>query len=263
VTERARRLLAPLALVAAAVIGCAELTSVPSGVSALDFTGIPFPAVVTGDTLRDVAGISAPLRATAYDGRGAVITDADIQYVALDTGVTIDANGFLIATRRDGTVRVVASVAGLQSQARQIVVTRAPDSVVAPTTDVALEYRVPDAAANVSPALALSLRSNDTTGAVSPNVAGWLVRWRIIHAGDTLATTDTSTVALWAPSGNRHTLTDTTKADGTSSRRLRVYSNLLPLQPDSFIVVAEIRSRGVQVPGSPVRYVVTITPPTI
>lgn len=261
--RRARRLLAPLALVAAAVIGCAELTSVPTGVSALDFTGIPFPAVVTGDTLRDRNGVSAPLRATAYDSRGAVITDADIQYVALDTGVAIDANGFLTASRRDGTVRVVASIAGLQSQARTLFVTRAPDSVLAPTTNVALQYRVPDAPANVSPALELSLRSADTSGGVSPNVAGWLVRWRIIHAGDTLAVTDTSTVALWSPSGTRHTLTDTTKGAGTSSRRLRVYSNLLPLQPDSFIVIAEIRSRGVQVPGSPVRYVVTVTPPTI
>jgi len=261
--ERARRLLAPLALVAAGVIGCAELTSVPSGVSALDFTGIPFPAVVTGDTLRDANGIATPLRATAYDGRGAVLTDANIQYVALDTGVTIDANGYVIATRRDGIIRVVASVAGLQSQARQLFVTRAPDSVLAPTTDVALQYRVPDAAANVSPALALSLRSNDTADGVSPNVVGWLVRWRIIYAGDTLAPTDTNTVALWSPSGNRHTVIDTTKTDGTASRRLRVFSNLLPLQPDSFIVVAEIRSRGVQVPGSPVRYVVTITPPTI
>jgi hypothetical protein len=260
---RARRLLAPLAVIAAGVTGCAELTSVPTGVSALDFTGIPFPAVVTGDTMRDRDGVSAPLRATAYDSRGTIITDADIQYVALDTGVTIDANGFLIASRRDGTVRVVASIGGLQSQARTLFVTRAPDSVVTTTTDVALQYRVPDAAANVSPALALSLRSNDTAGGVSPNVAGWLVRWRIIHNGDTLAVTDTNTVALWSPSGTRHTLTDTTRADGTSSRRLRVYSNLLPLQPDSFIVIAEIRSRGVQVPGSPVRYVVNVTPPTI
>jgi len=259
-TRRVTRLAAPLAVAAAGILGCTGLTD-PDGIAALDFTGIPFPAVVSGDTMRDPSGVAAPLRATAYDGRGNEIADAPIAYVALDTGVVIDGLGFLQATRRSGQVRIVASVSGLQSQQRVIQVTREPDTVAAPTTAVEFQYRLPDAVANVSPALQLSLQTNDVLAGENGNVPGWLVRWRIIHDGDTLSPTDTSKVALWAPSGQRHTLRDTTKADGSAARRLRVYANLLPVQQDSFIVVAEILSRGTHVPGSPVRYVVTISPP--
>jgi hypothetical protein len=257
-----RRLAAPFSVVVAAVIGCADIGA-PGGIGALDFTGVPFPAVVTGDTMRDTLGVAAPLRATAYDGAGNVIVGPDVQYVSLDTGVVIDANGFLRATRREGTVRVVASVNGLQSQQRLIAVTRTPDSVTAGTTALSFTYRIPDAAANVSVPMSLTVKSNDVAGGVSPNVTGWLVRWRIVHNGDTLAPSDTAIAALWATAGTRHTLRDTTKTDGTAGRRLRIYSNLLPPQPDSFIVIAEVKHRGVHVVGSPVRYVIVISPPTL
>lgn len=264
---RAGRLAAPLAVVAAGIVAssgaCTDALTAPGAVAALDFTGIAFPAVITGDTLRDGDGVATPLSAIVYNGRGDVVVGAAVQYLTVDTGVTIDANGYLVATRRDGAVRVFASVAGLQSQLRSIQVTRAPDTVVAPTTAVALDYVIPDASSNVSPALTFTLQSSDTAGGVSPNVAGWRVRWRVIHNGDTLAPTDTSNVALWPGGGTRHALTDTTSSAGVSTRRLRVYANTLPVQQDSFIVVAEVRSRGAQVPGSPVRFVVTINPPTI
>lgn len=249
-------------VVAAGIIGCVDSVTDPDAIAAIDFTGVAFPAVVTGDTLRNVNGVAAPLVATVYNGRGDVIP-APVTYFSLDTGVAVDASGFLTATRRDGPVRLVASVNGLQSQVRLVQVTREPDSVRAPTTEINYEYKIPDRTANVSPALALTLTSSDTAGALSQNVAGWLVRWRIVHAGDTLAVTDTTQVALWPASATRHSLIDTTKTDGQSTRRLRIYANLIPPQPDSFIVIAEVKSRGVHVPGSPVRYVVHIAPPPI
>jgi hypothetical protein len=261
--SRRGRLAAPLLVALAGFVACSDAVTDPDAVAAIDFTGIAFPAVVSGDTLRNGDGVATPLVATVYDGSGDVIAGAPVQYFSLDTGVAIDANGFLTATRRSGTVRLLASIGGLQSQQRSIQVTREPDSVSAPNRDIALEYSIPDAASNVSPAIALTLQTSDTAGGLSANVTGWRVRWRVIHNGDTLAVTDTTKVALWAASGTRHSLSDTTKTDGSSTRRLRVYANLLPVQVDSFIVVAEIRSRGVHVPGSPVRYVVTITPPTI
>lgn len=257
-----RRCAAPLAVVVAAVVGCADLGA-PGGIGAIDFTGVPFPAVVTGDTMRDTLGVAAPLRATVYDATGDIISDADVQYVSLDTGVMIDANGFLRATRRTGTVRVIASVNGLQSQQRLIAVTRAPDSVRAATTELAFSYRIPDATSNVSPTMSLTVQSNDTTGGVGPNVTGWIVRWRIVYQGDTLTPTDTTTAALWSASGTRHSLRDTTKTDGVASRRLRLYSNFLAPQPDSFLVIADVQHRGRHVAGSPVRYVVRIAPPTL
>lgn len=257
------RLAAPLLIALAGFLACSDAVTGPNDVAAIDFTGIAFPALVTGDTLRDGNGVATPLLATVYNGRGDEVPGAAVSYFTLDTGVAIDANGYLTATRRDGVVRLVASINGLQSQQRTVQVTRRPDSVAAPARNIAFTYRIPDAASNVSAALALTLQSRDTAGATSPNVAGWRVRWRIVHNGDTLAVTDTTKVALWASAGTRHALTDTTKTDGTSTRRLRIYANLLPVQVDSFIIVAEIKSRGAHVPGSPVRYVVTISPPTI
>ncbi|MBX3133810.1 MAG: hypothetical protein KF689_10555 [Gemmatimonadaceae bacterium] len=257
----AGRLAAPLAVAAAGLLACADAVTDPGAVAALDFTGIAFPALITGDTLRDGAGVATPLTATVYNGRGEVVGGAEIQYFSLDTGVSIDANGFLTATRRAGSVRLVAAVSGLQSQIRRVEVTRQPDTVVAPNTDIAFAYSIPDRAQNVSPALSLTLRSNDVIGDESPNVPGWRVRWRLVHNGDTLAPTDTSKFALWAATTTRHSLTDTTKADGVSSRRLRIFANLLPVQPDSVIVIAEVRALGLHVPGSPVRYTVTFTPP--
>ena len=257
------RLAVPLVIVGAGLLACDAAVTDPDAVAALDFDGIAFPAVVTGDTLRNAAGVATPLTATVYDGRGDIIVGAPVTYFSLDTGVSIDANGYLTATRRSGTVRVVASINGLQSQRRSVQVTPAPDTVKAGSTAIAYTYNIPDNPPSVSPALSLTVQSFDTVGGGDPDVAGWLVRWRIVHDGDTLATTDTSMVALWPAAASRHALLDTTKADGQSSRRLRVYGNLIPPQQDSFIVVAEVRARGAQVPGSPIRFVVTIQPPAI
>ncbi len=257
------RLAAPLAVVAAGMLACDGVVTDPDAIAALDFDGIAFPAVVTGDTLRNGAGVATPLTATVYNGRGDVLAGAPVTFVSLDTGVTIDANGYLTATRRSGSVRLVASVNGLQSQRRTLRVTPEPDTVIAGSTTLNVIYNIPDTPPSVSPALSLTLQSADTAGGGSPDVAGWLVRWRIVYAGDTLATTDTSKVALWGASTTRHGLSDTSSAEGTASRRLRIYANFLPVQPDSFIVVAEVRSRGAHVPGSPVRYVVNIQPPAV
>lgn len=259
-TRRWRRALTPLVVAAATVVGCLDFTE-PGGISAIDFTGIPFPAVVTGDTLRNTAGVATPLSARVYDGGGDEIPDPPVTFVSLDTGVAIDAQGYLTATRRSGSVRLLAGVPGLQSQVRTLRVAREPAGVVPGDTVVALSYAIPDVASNVSPALALTLQTADILAGETAGVQGWLVRWRIVYAGDTLSPTDTSRVALWPAGTNRHSLQDTTAADGRSTRRLRVYANVLPVQRDSFVVVAEVFSRGAQVPGSPVRYVVTITPP--
>jgi hypothetical protein len=253
------RLAAPAAIAVAAFIGCSGITD-PSAVAALDFTGIPFPAIVTGDSMRDSTGAAAPLKATVYNGNGDVMVGQTVEYFSLDTGVTIHPSGHIVATRRDGTVRVVAVVGALQSQQRTIFVTRQPDSTSKGPDTVSFAYDIPDKSANVSPAVSFRLLSSDTVG-VSPNVAGWAVRWRVLHNGDTLAATDTTLVALWDASGTRHSLRDTTGTDGLSSRRLRIYANNLPVQPDSFIVVAEVKALGVHVPGSPLRFTVLITPP--
>ena len=229
-------------------------------VSYLAFDGIPWPALLAGDTLRDSLGVASPLRAHAYDANGREITSAPFRYFTLDTGVVVDSSGTMRATtRRDGTVRVVASLGALQSDDRLLRVTHRPDSAFAATAPaITLEYAIPDVSTNLSPEMRISLVSRDITAA-SPGVGGWRVRWRTVHAGDTLAVSDTSWVALQTTGGVRSTV-DTTAADGSSTRKLRVFVTRIPAPIDSFIVLADIRLYGARVPGSPVRFVVRVNP---
>lgn len=257
--QKNRRLLAPLGVLAAAVFGCAELGTDPQVAVALEFDSLPYPAVITGDTLRNADGTAAQLRAVAYNGSGAEILDPNVQFFSLDTGVTIHPDGYVTATRRDGFVRLLASVDGLQSLPRRLEVTRRPDSLDATATrDFTVQYAIPDVAANASPDLGVTVLSDDVAGGLSPNVAGWLVRWRVVHNGDTLGPTDTLFASLLE--GTRRSLLDTTGTDGRSVRKLRIHAERLLVLNDSFIVVAEVRRYGTLLRGSPVRFVVNIAP---
>lgn len=226
----------------------------------VEFDSIPYPAVLAGDSMRDSLGVVRPLRALAFNGGGQVIDGADFTFFTTDTGAVIDANDILRVTRRDGSVRLVAAIDGLQSAARTVRVTRRPDTTfVSGDTVDTLVYSVPDVAANFAE-FKLALRSRDTVG-VSPNVVGWLVRWRVVHNGDTLGLTDTLLVALQSTTGRRGQV-DTTATDGTSTRRLRVFANRLTALTDSFDLVADVRLHGSPVPGSPLRYRLYIRPPS-
>lgn len=254
---------AVLAACAAAVtaLSCAEFGTGIGDISYIAFDGIPWPSLVAGDTMRDSLGTATPLRASAFDASGHAVPDAAFTFLALDTGVAVDADGYLRATtRRGGTVRLVASLRGLQTGDEVVRVTRRPDSVFARTpATVSLAYVIPDAGTNVAPEMAIRLVSGDSLD-VGPAVPGWLVRWRVVHAGDTLARTDTALVALQTTAGAR-SATDTTSDEGTSARRLRVFAERLVAARDSFVVLADVRRYGTPVPGSPVRFVVNVAPP--
>lgn len=262
VLDVSRRALLTIAGAFLGAVSCAELGTGIGDVSYIALDGIPWPSVIAGDTLRDSLGVAAPLRAHAYDAGGREIVDAPFRYFTLDTGVVVDSNGTMRATtRRDGTVRVVASLGSLQSDDRLVRVTRRPDSVFAPgASTISFAYAIPDASTNVAPEMRISLVSRDTVG-VGAGVGGWLVRWRTVRAGDTLAAGDTSWVVLQNAAGTRSAV-DTTAADGSSVRRLRIFATRVPTPVDSFIVLAEVRRHGVRVPGSPVRFVVNIAPPS-
>lgn len=257
-----RRCSALLAL--ALLLGCDTPVGSAGELNAIEFSGIPFPAVIIGDTLRDSLGVVAPLQATAYDGRGAVIPDPDFRFLSPDTGVTIGATGFLTTTRQSGTIRVFASLGTLQSARRTIVVTPRPDTVSATgAVRLTLDYVLPDGNANLTGDIGVSVRHlsgpTATPGDVTGNVIGWPVRWRLVYRGDTLSPGDTTLAVLQSSAGRRGVL-DTTSTSGTSIRRLRVFSNRLPVATDSFEVVAEVRRHGRPVAGSPLRFWVRVSP---
>lgn len=248
------------ALVAAAVAGaCADVGTSPDAIVAIAFDTLPYPVVVAGDTMRDSLGRAAPLRAVAYNVAGGVIASPAVRYIALDTGVIIDAQGYLVAnTRTSGTVRVVAAASAMQSLTKTVIVTRAP-TLLAITGGAAdtLKYALPDAVSNVSSALAVKL-TRDSSGTALP-VPGFLVTWRVTYHGVTVAASDTTLASLWNDASHP-SLMDTTAGDGAASRKLRIRSNNLPSAADSFVVFATTRYLGAVVAGSPARFVIHFRP---
>jgi hypothetical protein len=240
---------------------CTDVSTAPTKAVAIAFDSLPYPSVVTGDTLRDSLGRVAPLHALAFNSAGALIVNPAITYIALDTGLTIDPTGIVTAQIRNGLVRVVASMNGLQSVLNTIAVSRRPDSVVATgDTNVTLAYTIPDsAAANVTPLLGVRVATRDTSGGIT-GTQGWLVSYQTFWHGLALSQSDTTVLSLW-DDGTRLTALDTTAADGSAGRRLRVRSLLLlPTKPDTFFVKATVNYRGAAVPGSPVVFVIRTHP---
>ena len=240
---------------------CTDVSTSPTKAVAIEFGSLPYPSVVTGDTLRDSLGRVAPLHALAFNSAGALIVNPAITYIALDTGLTIDPTGIVTAQIRNGLVRVVASANGLQSVSNTIAVSRRPDNVIATrVTDTTLAYTIPDSAAtNVTALLGVRVVTNDTSGGIT-GTQGWLVSYQVLLHGQPLSPSDTTLASLWGE-GTTITAVDTTAADGTAGRRLRVRSLLLvPTKPDTFIVKATVRYRGAAVPGSPVVFVISTRP---
>jgi len=245
-------------VVAAGWVGaCSDVGTAPDSIVALAFDTLPYPSVVAGDTMRDSTGRAAPLRAVAYNAAGNVIANPSVRYLALDTGVDLGSQGYLVATTRvGGTVRVVAVAATLQSQQKTVLITQAP-TVVAAIETVAdtLRYALPDAITNVSRAMTVRLM-RDSAGA-RLGVPGFLVSWRVTFRGTTLDKNDTTLASLWDDASSRKiSMVDTTSGEGSAARTLRIRSNALPSAADSFLVYANVRYRGAAVAGSPVKFVV-------
>lgn len=252
----------PLLLLAGAAVAgsCTDVSTSPTKAIAISFDTLPFPAVVTGDTLRDSLGRVAPLHALAINSSNAVIANAGITYLALDTGLTIDASGVLTAQLRNGVVRLVASVNGLQSVTKSITITRRPDTVFATAKPSdTLHYALPDnATSNVFAGLGVRVLTNDTSGGIT-TAQGWLVSYQALFHGVPLPPSDTTLASLW-DAGGKVSVVDTTR-DGLAGRRLRVR----PQAPgftaaESLIVLVTVRYRGAQLRGSPVRFVVHTRP---
>jgi hypothetical protein len=259
-SRRVRRV-GPLALALAALAGCLELNTDPDVPFAIEFDSLPWPSLLSGDSMRDSLGVVTPLAVRAYNIEGDLLLGTGTDWFVIDTGATVDADGIMTTTRRDGSVRVLGAVGGLQSPQRTIRIARRPDTLfTSQDTLVTFEYTLPDASSNLTPAMTVNLHTTDTVGGFAPGVQGWIVRWRAVHEGDTLALTDTTLVTLQTTGGSRLGQ-DTTASTGTSERRLRIWANTLPASIDSFYVVAEARLHGVAVPGSPIIFKVRVAPP--
>ena len=257
VTRAVTRLLPIGALVAAAVTGsCTDINAAADHVASLEFDTLPFPAVVAGDSLRDSLGHVRPLRAVAFNSAGDVVPDAAIQYIALDSGVAIDGNDILVAQRKTGTVRLIASTDKIQSGFKLLTVARPPAIVIVPGKLVdTVNTSLLNPAANVSGGLGVKVITADTADGIGVT-QGWLVSYQAFFHNVAIAPGDTSVAFL--VDGTRRTSLDTTSTDGTASRSVQVKPIGITSQLDSVIVMATVRYKGAQVQGSPVRFVILV-----
>lgn len=240
------------AAAASLLAGCARETVGPEAPVAVALESLPFPAVVAGDSLRDTTGAVAPVRGKVFNFRGDELPDVPLSYLILDRGATIDPETGVVRgdSIRDTPVRVVAFLDGLQTLAQQLFIVPAPDSLHVTAGEDTLEYSLIDTTVNVSAQLAARLLSG---GATPVPVRAWIVSYEISY-------TPAPGLALIVGDGGTGSRIDTTGADGTASRRVRVRPEELTATADSVVVLATARYRGAHVNGSPARLVVHLRP---
>lgn len=249
----ARRIIAVLGA-GLAVVACTELG--PAGVPAsIAVERLPYPSVVVGDTLRNADGEVAPLGASVLDARNAPVPDAPIRWVAIDSGIEITAEGYVIGRTFGASPRLVAQVGALQSTPFTVFVTRRPDALhrVAPM-EIAVEY----GPGEVVTSSALEVRVvHDTPVAPGDTVVPrWIVRYEVVGQ----APGDTVPGYLVTTNVARRASADTTESTGVASMQFRLNSATLPVLRDTIEVRASAQHRGEPLPGSPVSFHLLIRP---
>jgi hypothetical protein len=206
-----------------ALISCFELSGPPSGVSAVSPIITAWPSVVVNDQLRDSFGVVTPLRVDVFDGDGKKVDDAEVRFIALDTGLTVDADGFVVGTRiRTLPARVVAQVRRggdlLQTPEDSIDVVPMPDSVLPnrDTTFATKTFEVTNPAVVTSDPLAVTILSRATGVATGVPVRSWIVGYEILDQPEGQNAQNT---ALFTGAGESRFAYDTTNADGLAGRR--------------------------------------------
>lgn len=265
------RALWPVMVIAAAA-ACADIALSPSTPASIEFDVLPAPAVVLGDTLRDINGVAAPAKAIIRNQAGDVIGDAIVHYTyadaSRDSAFAVDSvKGFIVSLKPLATAATFARIsarAGSSLQAiRTVLLTIRPDSVDrnGVTAIDTLRTTLPDTgaggiAANVSKGLAVSVRHIE--GGVATPVPNWLVKYELLQPANP---NNDSTASVFlvnevSAASNR----DTTDGGGTATRFVRVRSSRFPSgnSVETAIVRVTVSYKGQPLKGAPVTIVVPI-----
>lgn len=240
-------------LIAVALWGCIDLSTDPDEISAIEFSQLPWPSIVAGDTLRDATGAAASLTARLFDGDGDIVM-GPIEFLPQRATLRVVNGTLLVADdTATGSVGLIASTSGIQSDVRLIEIVSAPDSIVGDAV-TPLQWVVPDDPGfNTSEPVAVRVLS----ASKSP-VRSWVVTFQLEAGGRLIPPGDTTQIFLVADNG-RPSSADTTDLSGRASRRvrLRVAPGLTP--PDSAVITARASYKGVALKGSPVTLVLPLS----
>ncbi len=246
-------------------VGCADVGSGPEAPAAIEFEPFPFPSIVTGDTLRDEAGVVSPVHAIVRNSAGDVIVDAAPRYLYADfnrdSALTVDqARGTVVAFKAaTGSEARIAARIGVSLQVlRGLAITVRPDTLSGIAPD-ALTLAGPDTASrNTTGEFRVAVGHRDTSSVTA--VSSWIVRYELLRpanpANDTIAT------AFLVDENNRPSMIDTTDGGGNAARRVRVrpgiFSGSGSEGTDSLIVRVTVRFRGQLIGGAPLDLAVPV-----
>ena len=266
------RLRALLTVVATIVVpACGDVSLSPGTPASIEFDPLPAPAVVLGDTLRDINGVLAPATATVRNQAGDILTDAPLQFTyadaSRDSALMVDSiSGLVVSLRPLATsttqARIVARAGGNLQAIRTVLVTTRPD-LVARSTAAGLDTlrtTLPDTgsgvAANTSGALSVVV--SHLVGSVATQVPNWLVQFTLVSPAN--PSNDTTANVFLVNDSRKPSTIDTTDGSGIASRYVRVRASKFPVgnAVDSAEVSVVVRYRGVPVKGSPVRIVLPV-----
>jgi hypothetical protein len=259
-TVARRRVLFGAALLG--VVACVELGPT-SGVGAISNLELPYPSVVLGDILRDSLGVPSPLHITVFGANGDTLANEPVTFVAVDSSVSVDADGTVHGVFRDTLGgRLVAGAGGIQTVPQRLIVTVAPTAATKKPDPTLIQFvnTDPDTtkSTNWSSPMALTL-----TGADGALAQGYVVAYAIVESPDAVAAG--APTAFIGNDAGRRMPRDTTDTKGVASRRvILIQSNVATdvrdgTRPDSVIVEATVKYLGADVAGSPVQFVVPVS----
>ncbi|MBC8089251.1 MAG: hypothetical protein H7Z40_18450 [Phycisphaerae bacterium] len=259
------------ALCGLGVAGCADVVSSASEPASIEFRAFAAPAVVIGDSLRDVSGVAIPVFAIVRNQQGDVLENAVVRYTYADAGrdtaLVVDSlRGFVFARqplRATGTTARIAARVGSSLQVlRTVLVTIRPDSVDrvgVPAIDT-LRVSAPDTGAvqatNTSLPLTVIVRHLDSTA--STPVPSWLVTYELLYPAN--PTNDSTNVAFLVNQQQKLSNIDTTDFSGNAERFVRIRAGQFPTgaAADSAVVRVTVSYQGKPLKGSPIRIVLPV-----
>jgi len=243
---------------------CREIPAPANGVLALSPVLLPSPAVVVADTMRDSTGRVARLGVVAFGlgGDKDTVTTIPPTFVVLDRGAHITLDGYVIGDSVRATpVRIVGAVGSLQTAAANLSVILHPDSLASALTSALtpIQFNILDSTSSANFSAQLSIAVFNTGLEPATMVQSVIVRYAIVSQPAGLNGAVTGVLVDDAGLPNP---VDTTNASGQAERRIRVRPAALatPAATDSFVVLVSAQYGGVALRGSPVRFVVPLTP---
>lgn len=222
------------------VVSCRDVPAPEGGVFAISALLLPSPGLVAGDTLRDSTGLASPLRVVAFDVAGDTVQNAVTMFVVLDTGAHL-SGALLVGDSVGRTVRVVGSVALLQTQPAPVKITLSPDTLVA--ADSIVHHKTYTLVGGSPEVNSADLTTNVLhLGASQSGVEAVIVRYSIDKAPPGDATKGPTLVLMSATTPSNR---DTTDASGRATRAAQLrLAPLFTFVSDTALVSATASYRG-------------------